>query len=512
MTEIDSMLRHKLKRFLREIKVVRGLHTELVTVYIPAGYELIKIIQHLQQEQGTAVNIKDKTNRQNVVDSLERMIRHLRLFKATPPNGLAVYSGNIASQEGKQDIKVWSMEPPVPLNVRMYRCDKVFITAPLEDMMAFNETFGLIVMDNREGTVGFLKGKSIQVIKEMHSAVPGKFKAGGQCLAFGTMISMANGEKKDIFNLKIGDVLIGYDFKKKKYVDSKCIAIWKRKKRALQILVEKLNILSISLEKEIISSPDHLFFVSVNGKIRKIPANKLNEKNHKLIDRKLNERRILFINKNYEKNMPMIDIETTTGNFFANGFLVHNSQQRFARLREDAANEFYHRIADVVNHEFLPLLNDLKGILIGGPGMTKETFLNGSYINNELKKKVIAVRDLSYTGDYGMHELVERSQDALSEQEITKEKQIVQELLTLLATNSDKVVYGVADVKKALGYGAVDKLLLSEDFQGVDELEDMAEATKTKIFIVSVETKEGVQLRDLGGAAAILRYSIVGFE
>lgn len=368
MTEIDSVVRHKLKRFVRELKQIRGLHTELVTVYIPAGYELIKIIQHLQQEQGTASNIKDKTNRQNVVDSLERMVRHLRLFKSTPPNGLAVFSGNIASQEGKQDIKVWSMEPPIPLNIRMYRCDKTFITAPLEDMVAFNETFGLIVMDNREGTVGFLKGKSIQVIKEMHSAVPGKFKAGGQ------------------------------------------------------------------------------------------------------------------------------------------------SQQRFARLREDAANEFYHRIADVVNHEFLPLSNGLKGILIGGPGMTKEIFLNGNYINNELKKKVIAVRDLGYTGDYGMHELVERSQDALSEQEIVKEKQIVQELLTLLATNSDKVVYGVADVKKALGYGAVDKLLLSEDFKGVDELEDMAEATKTKIFIVSTETKEGVQLRDLGGAAAILRYSIVGFE
>src|SRR3989344_5295577 len=150
---MDSKEKTRLKKFIRQLEIIRGLHTELVTVYIPAGYELIKIIQHLQQEQGTAVNIKDKTNRQNVVDSLERMIRHLRLFKSTPPNGLAVFSGNIASQEGKQDIKVWSMEPPVPLNIRMYRCDKVFITAPLEDMMAFNETFGLIVMDNREGTV-----------------------------------------------------------------------------------------------------------------------------------------------------------------------------------------------------------------------------------------------------------------------------------------------------------------------------------------------------------------------
>lgn len=80
----------------------------------------------------------------------------------------------------------------------------------------------------------------------------------------------------------------------------------------------------------------------------------------------------------------------------------------------------------------------------------------------------------------------------------------------MLATNSDKVAYGIADVKKALEFGAVDKLLLSEDFEGIDELEDMAEQMKTKVFIISTETKEGVQLRDLGGAAAILRYSIEG--
>ena len=280
---MDSNQRYKLKRFLKEVKSVRGLHTELVTVYIPAGYELIKIIQHLQQEQGTASNIKDKTNRQNVVDSLERMIRHLRLFKGTPPNGLAVYSGNTASQEGKQDIKVWSLEPPIPLNIRMYRCDKTFIIEPLENMLNISDMYGMIAMDNREASIGVVRGKSIQLIKEMHSAVPGKFKAGGQ------------------------------------------------------------------------------------------------------------------------------------------------SQARFARLREDAANEFYKRIADVANSEFLAMGHDLKGILIGGPGMTKETFLNGSYLNNELKKKVIAVRDLSYTGDFGMNELLDRSQDTLAEEEVTKEKKVVQE-------------------------------------------------------------------------------------
>ncbi len=354
----------KLRKFVNELKAIRGRHTELVTVYIPAGYDLNKIIAHLAQEQGTASNIKDKTTRTNVIDSLERMIRHLRLFKQTPPNGLAIFSGNTASQEGKQDIKVWSLEPPLPLNLRMYRCDQTFITEPLQDMMENKETYGLIAMDNREGTVGLLRGKSISIIKDMTSAVPGKTRAGGQ------------------------------------------------------------------------------------------------------------------------------------------------SSVRFSRLREIAAGEFYDRIAEIANAEFLAMGKNLKGILLGGPGMTKETFLNGAYLNNELKKKVIAVRDLSYTGEFGLKELVEKSQDALAQEEIIKEKKVMQEFFKLLATNSDKVVYGKADVEKALNYGAADKVLISEDFKELEVFEEKVQASGAQIVYVSTETEEGAQLRDLGGIAAFLRYSI----
>src|SRR3990167_6098828 len=108
----------KLRKLINELKSIRGRHTELVSIYIPAGYDMNKIINHVAQEQGTASNIKDKTTRNNVIDSLEKMIRHLRLFKKTPENGLAVFSGNVAAQEGKTDLKIWSIEPPIPLNFR----------------------------------------------------------------------------------------------------------------------------------------------------------------------------------------------------------------------------------------------------------------------------------------------------------------------------------------------------------------------------------------------------------
>ena len=177
---ITAKQKYELKKFVKELEGHRGRHTELVSVYIPAGYDLNKIMNHLNQEQGTAANIKSSQTRKNVTDALERMIQHLKLFRQTPENGLAVFSGNVAQREGQQDIQVWSIEPPEPLNTRIYRCDKEFTLNLLRDMLETKEVYGLVVMDRREGNIALLRGKSIIPITKKKSNVPGKTRAGGQ--------------------------------------------------------------------------------------------------------------------------------------------------------------------------------------------------------------------------------------------------------------------------------------------------------------------------------------------
>ncbi|MEK6835438.1 MAG: peptide chain release factor aRF-1 [Nanoarchaeota archaeon] len=362
---MDTKKRQKLRKFLKELESIRGRHTELVSVYIPADYELIKIIQHLQQEQGTAENIKDKTTRLHVIDSLEKAIRHLRLYKKTPEHGLAVFAGNASEKDNQVDLKVWSIEPPLPIQTRLYRCDQVFVLDILREQLEAKDVYGLIVLDNREGNIGLLRGTLITEIASLTSGVPGKIKAGGQ------------------------------------------------------------------------------------------------------------------------------------------------SQQRFARLREGAAHEFYKRIGEIANKEFYNR-KELKGIIIGGPGPTKEIFLDGNYLNNEVKKKVIGTKDLSYTGEYGLHELVEKSRDLLAEETITKEKQLLEKFFTILSKEPKKITYGKEKTKKALEYGAVDTLLLSEDLneQDLTELENLADQTSTHIEIISIDTKEGQQFKQLSGIGAILRYAL----
>ena len=362
---LTAKQKFEVKKFVKELDKHRGRHTEFVTVYIPKGYDINKVINHIKQEQGTATNIKSTSTRKNVTDALERMVQHLRLFKKTPPNGLAAFAGNVSEKEGQSNVQVWSIEPPIPLKTRIYRCDKTFQLDILRTMMETKEMYGMVVMDRRDATVALLKGKTIVPLVKTHSEVPGKTRAGGQ------------------------------------------------------------------------------------------------------------------------------------------------SSQRFERLREGAKKDHYKKVADYMKDQFLQQKN-LKGILVGGPSITTNEFVNGDFITGDIKKKIIAVKDLSYTGEFGLQELLDKCGDVLAAEEVAAEKEIVQKFLNLLAKKPGMVTYGEAEVVKAIEMGSAETILVSEalDEEKINNFELKAEKTNAELMIISTETREGVQLKDLGKIAAILRYEI----
>jgi peptide chain release factor subunit 1 len=179
------------------------------------------------------------------------------------------------------------------------------------------------------------------------------------------------------------------------------------------------------------------------------------------------------------------------------------------RLREDAAKDFYKKIGMMAKDEFLGR-KEIKGIIVGGPGPTKYDFVDGGFLTAEIKNKIIGIKDLSYTGTFGLQELVEKSDDLLANEEVMEEKQILQRFFSLLSTNPGMVSYGLDEVKKNLEIGAVDVLLLSEELDEklIEELEKKAEELGSTVNIISTETREGVQLKDIGKIAAILRYEV----
>jgi peptide chain release factor subunit 1 len=165
---------------IKRLKTIRGYGTELISIYVPAGYQISDEIAKLREEHSQSSNIKSKSTRTNVQSAIDKIVQYLKLFRETPQNGLAVFCGNISKNQGKIDIELFSIEPPIPIKVNIYRCDSTFLTGPIEDIIGSKDMYGLLVLDGREATVATLKGSHIQVIKKITSMAHAKVRKGGQ--------------------------------------------------------------------------------------------------------------------------------------------------------------------------------------------------------------------------------------------------------------------------------------------------------------------------------------------
>jgi peptide chain release factor subunit 1 len=230
------------------------------------------------------------------------------------------------------------------------------------------------------------------------------------------------------------------------------------------------------------------------------------------------------------------------------------SSVRYARLRVEAIPRYLKGVADEMKQYFFEDAKyELKGVIIGGPGQTKDQIVE--HFDNRLKDKVVGIKDLGYGGDEGgINELVENSEDVLKGIAIMEEKQLVRRFKDSLLEG--KANYGEQQVRENLIMGAVEVLLISASVQktrviatckncghliektvdpdSVDnfisnlqkdqcfqcnnvnwditlkdlimDLGDLAEKTSTQVEIISSQTEEGRQIESFGGICVILRY------
>lgn len=176
-----SKAMYELRKKLKELGDVAGSGTELISVYIPPKYSIAEVSNKLKAEYGQASNIKSKSTRKNVLDALEKIINYLKMFREPPENGIAIFCGNVSKEQGKPDIQLFSISPPEPIHVQLYRCDSSFFLQPLWEMLEAKDTYGLVVMDGREATLAVLKGKQTKIVRRLNSTAHSKLHGkGGQ--------------------------------------------------------------------------------------------------------------------------------------------------------------------------------------------------------------------------------------------------------------------------------------------------------------------------------------------
>ncbi len=408
MAKMDPRQRYAFKRVLEELGSYKGRNTELITLLVPNSKQISDVSNYLRNELGQSSNIKSKTTRKNVSSAIESILSRLRTLKEAPENGLAFFVGHVPSGADQTKMVAHVVEPPNQLTTFLYRCDSYFYLDHLREMLTDEDVFGLIVLDRKEATLGFLKGKRVDVVKNIQSLVPSKHGKGGQ------------------------------------------------------------------------------------------------------------------------------------------------SKQRFERLIELAAHEYFKKVGDLCTEAFLDV-EGLKGILIGGPGATKDFFINNNYLHHELQKKVVESFDTGYTDESGLDELIEKARPSLQHLEVSHEKDLMDRLFTEIRKEDGGVAsYGMKQVRTALELGAVDILLISEDMKTthrvfkcptcdkefevdqkktdqpvfscpddqsqcqtinetdvVEEIAEVCDSFSTQMEIISTDSSEGqMLLRAFGGIAALLRYRL----
>src|SRR5437773_1906374 len=180
MAQITGMEKYKFRRALEEIEAAQGRGTELVTVYVPPERPISDVTNYLRGELSQSSNIKSAGTRKNVTQAIESAMQRLKGYRMPPPTGLVVFTGHVSVGADQTKMVAYVLEPPEPVASFRYRCDSKFYTEPLHEMLAEKDVYGLVVIDWSEATLGVLRGKRIEVIKNLQSQVPSKHRMGGQ--------------------------------------------------------------------------------------------------------------------------------------------------------------------------------------------------------------------------------------------------------------------------------------------------------------------------------------------
>jgi len=179
--------------------------------------------------------------------------------------------------------------------------------------------------------------------------------------------------------------------------------------------------------------------------------------------------------------------------------MITSIRSRDPEKREEYYNEIYN---------FLKKKN-IKNIVIAGPGFERENLLNFISKKDREFAKNIFLEHSSNIGITGIREVIEKSSNKIIKQtRIAKESEVVKEFMEKIAKGG-LVVYGIEETKRAVEYGAVEKLLISDEkVRDFEDIMEKVEKQKGIVVIIGSDHELGEQFLNMGGIAGFLRFRI----
>ena len=232
------------------------------------------------------------------------------------------------------------------------------------------------------------------------------------------------------------------------------------------------------------------------------------------------------------------------------------SAKRFQKLPEMELQYYFNRVAHITREYFIDIY-PIKGLIISGPGPTKEDFIRNNYLEYRLQDMIISTIDASYSGSEGIREAFSKSSEILSNFRMVEEKKIIEKLFQHINSNTGLGSYGLKEVIEMLKNNIAEMVIITDDTELyrieikckrcqsitediverqtmirrrtdlqnspcasckstdnessqqdiVDYIALLASQTGTKVEVISGKTEHGVMLSSLGKIGAVLRYN-----
>jgi len=105
----------------------------------------------------------------------------------------------------------------------------------------------------------------------------------------------------------------------------------------------------------------------------------------------------------------------------------------------------------------------IKGLVVSGPGPTKEEFINGNHLEYRLQDMIIATIDSSYSGAEGIREAFAKAGNILASFRMVEEKKLVDGLFGEINRQTGLGSYGLDEVVAHLKNKAVKVAIITDD-------------------------------------------------
>jgi protein pelota len=180
------------------------------------------------------------------------------------------------------------------------------------------------------------------------------------------------------------------------------------------------------------------------------------------------------------------------------------------RGREKSMKEFYKELACKIKE----VIEKVDATIVCGPGFSKNNFIDFLEERYPEMVKKCFVENTGTGGKVGINEILKRGtvDKIVKNSRVSFEIKLVEDVFKEIGKDSGLATYGFEEVKKAIDYGAVEKLLITDIFlrkcKDSDKLMEDVRKRRGKSVIVSTDHEGGRRLQGIGGVACTLRFKI----